>query len=93
MAALAHGGAIVTTVVSRQSSVVSQLPPLCDGENCLLIPPDDPHALATAIERAMASPELRAKIRAGARDLAQNFTWDKIARQHRALYQQIINNE
>jgi glycosyltransferase involved in cell wall biosynthesis len=37
----------------------------------------------------MASPELRAQIGAGARQLAQHFTWDKIARQHVELYRRI----
>jgi len=99
MAALAHGCAIVTTVGRRQEAGgrrreaggSQQLPPLRDGENCLLVPPDDPRALAEAIQRAMASPELRAKIGAGARALAQHFTWDKIVSQHIELYQRIAN--
>jgi glycosyltransferase involved in cell wall biosynthesis len=41
----------------------------------------------------MASPELRAKISAGARDLAQNFTWDKIAQQHFALYETVCSGD
>lgn len=96
MAALAHGCAIVTTAVSGQPSVVVgqrssvRLPELRNGENCLLVPPDDPRALADAIQRAMASADLRAKIGAGARALAQHFTWDKIARQHVELYEQVI---
>lgn len=89
MAALAHGMALVTTAVSRQPSAV-KLPELRDGENCLLVPPDDPRALADAIQRAMASAALRAKIGAGARALAQHFTWDKIAQQHVELYAQVI---
>ena len=94
MAALAHGCAIVTTQVkSEKLKVKSVLPELRDGENCLLIPPDDPGALVNAIQRAMASPELRAKISAGARDLAQNFTWDKIAQQHFALYETVCSGD
>jgi glycosyltransferase involved in cell wall biosynthesis len=63
---------------------------LRDGENCLLVPPADPRALADAIQRAIASPDLRAQIGAGARELAQHFTWDKIAQQHLEFYQQIL---
>jgi D-inositol-3-phosphate glycosyltransferase len=58
-------------------------------ENCLLVPPDDAHALAQAIARGAASPELRAKISAGARELSQAFTWDKITQQHLELYRQM----
>jgi glycosyltransferase involved in cell wall biosynthesis len=99
MAALAHGMSIVTTsrapdaksnrrVASGGSA--SQLPSIRDGENCILVPPDDPRTLADAIQRAAASPELRAKISAGALDLAQHFTWGKIASRHLELYQQML---
>jgi glycosyltransferase involved in cell wall biosynthesis len=103
MAALAHGCAIVTTTDDRRrtteekSSTISgqrsavRLPQLRDGENCLLVPPDDPRALADAILRAMASAQLRAKIGAGARELAQHFTWDTIAQQHLELYRRMVN--
>ncbi|MCX7838187.1 MAG: glycosyltransferase family 4 protein [Anaerolineae bacterium] len=77
-----------SSVIGHPSSV--RLPQLRDGENCLLVPPDDPRALADAIQRAMASAELRAKIGAGARALAQHFTWDKIAQQHLELYERAI---
>lgn len=98
MAALAHGMPIVTTVASRQLPITNyqspsssaKLPKLVDGQNCLLVPPADPPALADAIHRAAASPDLRARIGAGARELAQHFTWDKIAQQHLELYQQIL---
>ncbi len=94
MAVLAHGMAVVTTVNSRQSPVSSRrLPQLRDSENCLLVSPDDPRALANAIQQAAASPDLRARISAGARELARHFTWDKIAQQHLELYRQIANSE
>lgn len=94
MAALAHGMPIVTTQVKREKAKgKSILPELDDAENCLLVPPDDPRALADAIQRAIASPELRAKIGAGARALAQHFTWDKIAQRHLELYRRIANGE
>lgn len=91
MAALAHGCAIVTTAPFFVGAKhASPLPPLHDSENCLLAPPDDPPAIADAVRQLSASPELRAKIGAGARALAQHFTWDKIARQYFELYQQIV---
>jgi len=103
MAALAHGLAVVTTTprfpgvihpgTAHQGRGESPLPQLCDGENCLLVPPDDPTVLALAILRAAASPELRAKIGAGARKIAQRFTWDKIAQQHLELYQRVANRK
>lgn len=91
MAALAHGCAIVTTVVNAPASVVSKLPPLRDGENCMLIPPDAPPAIVSAVQRLMASRELREHIGAGAQKLAAHFTWDKIAQQHLELYERMAN--
>lgn len=87
MAALAHALAIVTTRLPSAAPLPdSPLPPLLDGENCLLVPPNDPAALAEAIRRALVSPELRARISRGACDLARHFTWDKIVEQHLELY-------
>ena len=62
------------------------LPALRDGENVIMVPPDDPRALADAISRVAAHPELRYKLSNGARELAAQFTWDKIAQQHLDLY-------
>ncbi len=73
-AALAHGCAIVTTTPRVP------IPELRDGENVLLVPPDDPESLAAAALRLHHDPALRQRIGAGARALAQQFTWDKIAR-------------
>ncbi len=67
------------------------LPRMVDGENCLLVRPDDPAALAQAIQRALDSPDLRTHISEGARALAQHFTWDKIVQQHLELYQYIAH--
>ena len=92
MAALAHAMPIVTTAgSSQQPASRTQLPNLQDAVNCLLVPPDDPHALAQAIQRAVTSPELRARISQGACELAQHFTWDKIVQQYLALLNELSN--
>ena len=80
MAALAHGKAVVTTRPRVR------LPDLVDGENCLLVAPDDASALAAAIRRVMAEPGLRARLEAGALDLSRQFTWDKIAARTAEVY-------
>jgi glycosyltransferase involved in cell wall biosynthesis len=99
MAALAHGLPIVTTLAPQSPLPSSErarvrvelpLPTLCDGENVLRVPPDDPRALAEAITRLIADSDLRARLNRGALELAQNFTWDKIATQHLALYDQLV---
>jgi glycogen synthase len=47
---------------------------LRDGENALVVPPDDPAALADAVERLAADEELRARLREGGRQTAQRYT-------------------
>ncbi len=73
-AALAHGCAIVSTT-PRVS-----LPELRDGENVLLVAPDDPAATGQAVLRLQQDAALRRQIGQGARKLAQQFTWAHIAR-------------
>ncbi len=103
MAALAHAMPIVTTALDDErrktkdeepiratNASPDTLPRLRDGENCLLVPPDDVPVLAQAIQRALGSTELRARLAAGAGSLAQHFTWDKIVRQHLELYPRIL---
>jgi glycosyltransferase involved in cell wall biosynthesis len=58
---LAYGKAIVATPVGGVPEI------LIDGENALLVPVNDPGALADAIERLLGSPELRARLGAAAR--------------------------
>jgi len=83
MAALAHGLPIVST--QPRVGVAS----LRDGQNILLVAPDDVTATAAAAERLIAAPELRARLRDGALELAQQFTWDSIATKTVQLYEQV----
>jgi glycosyltransferase involved in cell wall biosynthesis len=73
MAALAHGRPIVST------HPPVHLPELRDGENVLLVPPDDPDAVAAAMARLATNPALRQRLGEGAEALAREFTWDRIA--------------
>jgi len=48
---------------------------LADGENCLIYEPaDDPIALAEAVRRLAAQPDLRDRVRAGGRETAARFS-------------------
>jgi glycosyltransferase involved in cell wall biosynthesis len=106
MAALAHGKAIVTTKNDegrrtkdgrrktddeRQRTHGVLLPELRDGENVVLVPPEDAGAIVNAVNRVAASPELRAKLERGALQAAQFFTWDAIADAHLALYRDLLS--
>jgi N-acetylglucosaminyl-diphospho-decaprenol L-rhamnosyltransferase len=85
LAALEHGLPIVTTEPKVEHQVPGW-PVLVDGENALLVPPGDASALAGAMERVARSPELRERLSAGARELAEFFDWGHIARKHLELY-------
>ena len=99
MAALAHGVPVVTTTDDRRpttdelsdahgsSFIVHRLE---DGQNVLLIPTDDAAALALMIERLAGDPALRARLGAGGRALAAQFSWERIAEQHEQLYTQLL---
>jgi glycosyltransferase involved in cell wall biosynthesis len=82
-AALAHGVPILTT----QPCV--PLPELANRENVLLVPPEDPQALAGAIGQLAADPDLRHRLGAGARILSERFRWDRIAAETLDLYRAI----
>jgi glycosyltransferase involved in cell wall biosynthesis len=72
--------------------VASDLPVLRevleDGREALLVPPDDIEAWAAAIERLLASPELRQRLsRSAHQKFMRQFTWQARARKmlHGAL--------
>jgi phosphatidyl-myo-inositol dimannoside synthase len=52
-----------------------------DGETGLLVQPEDPMALATALERLHGDSSLRTRLAAGARAHAQASSWEKVARE------------
>ncbi len=83
-ACLAHGRAVVTT------HPAVPLPEVRDGENMVLVPPRDPQALAEAVRRLWRNPALRARLEAGARALAADFSWDRIARRTVALVGRVM---
>jgi glycosyltransferase involved in cell wall biosynthesis len=87
MAALIHGLPIVTTRPNAHPSPL--LPSLRDGQNMLLVPPDDAAALAEAIARLADSPELRQRLGQGAKEMSKAFGWDSIAEKTLEVYHAI----
>lgn len=70
--AMAAGLPCITTAMGTASAVTDQ-----EG---VLIEPGDVDALAAAIARLAADPELRRELGGNARACAQEFTWDKVGR-------------
>lgn len=71
---MASGRPIVATDLPALREV------LRDGENALLVPPDDAAALETGLKRLLADDPLAARIAAQARRDAEMYTWDRRAR-------------
>jgi glycosyltransferase involved in cell wall biosynthesis len=84
MAVLAHGRPLITTQPATPT------PELVHGQNCWLVPANDEGALAPAIEQLLAEPARRQSLGQNAAHLADLFTWDKIAVQTAAFYQQLL---
>jgi glycosyltransferase involved in cell wall biosynthesis len=64
--AMAHGLPVVATALGGQGSY------LRDGENALVVPVDDPDAVAAAVRRLHGEPGLRERLRAGGRTTAED---------------------
>ena len=73
MAVLAHGRPLIT------SHPLSPAPELIHGENCWLVPATAEPQLTQAIQQLLDNASLRTKLGQGAAQVADLFTWDKIA--------------
>jgi glycosyltransferase involved in cell wall biosynthesis len=82
--AMARGRAVVATPVGGTPEVVA------DGETGVLVPPRDPRALAEAIGRLLADPELRGRMgRAGRERVAQRFSEEAMTRRTLEIYDEL----
>jgi glycosyltransferase involved in cell wall biosynthesis len=70
--------------------VASDLPSirevLRDGVNAMLVPPGDPGALASAIDRLLTDPGLAARLARAALDDVPKYSWDRRAELLEALF-------
>ena len=84
--AMSCGVAVVATTGGALPEVVGT-----DGETGLLVPPDDPGALAGAIARLLDDPELRARLGAAGRErVVSRFTWQVTAAGTAACYEAVL---
>jgi glycosyltransferase involved in cell wall biosynthesis len=82
--AMAAGKALAASRVGGIPEMVE------DGESGLLVPPEDAGALAAAIRRLAADPDLRRHLEAGAERRAQDFTWRAIAARYIEIYESLV---
>ncbi len=83
MEAAAMGLCIVTTNVGELSYLWQ------DGEDALLVPPDDPDAMAAAVRRLLTEPDLAARLSHNARRKAEQFDWETILPQWERLLTEV----
>jgi glycosyltransferase involved in cell wall biosynthesis len=87
--AMACGVAVVATTGGALPEVVGE-----SGETGLLVTPDDPGELASAIARLLDDPELRARLGAAGRERVINrFTWQVTAAGTAACYRALLAGE
>lgn len=61
-----------------------------DGENALLVPPDDEHALAAALTRLAGDKELAGRLAVGARAQAERHAWETVAARYESVYRRVL---
>ena len=82
--AMAAGCPVVATAIEGFAAL------LTDGVDGLLVPPRDPAALATALDRVLADPPLVAALTARAAVMVQQYAWPQVAQQVLAVYERLL---
>ncbi|CAG0934587.1 Alpha-monoglucosyldiacylglycerol synthase [Thermoflexales bacterium] len=82
-AAMAHGRAIVTTEPPQPIGGLQH------EESVLYVPPRDPQALATAVQRVLQDEVLRDRLQSSVNQAAKLYTWDRIAAQTLDVFKQV----
>jgi glycosyltransferase involved in cell wall biosynthesis len=81
--ALAAGLCVVTTDVGGIGDLVAQ------GRDALLVPPDDPAAMAAAVHQVRGNEHLAETLRAGARETARAHDWSVVLPRWERLFQAV----
>ena len=85
--AWAFGLPVITTVPPAKE------PDIQDGVNCLLVEKSSPQVWVAAIERVLQEPKLREQLCAGSRATAEHFSWERLAKLHIEIYNQLLNEK
>jgi len=76
--------------------IATDLPGLADlvrpGTTGLLVPPEEPETLASALNRLFTDDELVRRMGQAARQVVQQFDWRNIAQRHIALYESLLGS-
>jgi len=84
--AMATGLAVIATNVAGSQELIR------DGENGLLVPPRDAHALRSALLRLIDDEQLRLRLANAAREsVVRRQSWENVARQYLDLSEKVIS--
>ncbi|MEM7586481.1 MAG: glycosyltransferase family 4 protein [Acidobacteriota bacterium] len=84
--ALSLGVPVVATRVGALPEMLQ------DEDSALLVPPESPGELASALTRALGDPELRQHLAEGGREIATAHSWPSIAEQTERLFLGIVES-
>jgi glycosyltransferase involved in cell wall biosynthesis len=71
---------------------VGGIPELLGGQTGLLVPPEDPQALANAMA-SLSSPAFRATVAAGNQEVVGRFSLERCAQRFTAIYRELLDEE
>jgi glycosyltransferase involved in cell wall biosynthesis len=83
--AMAVGLSIVGTLSGGPEEIVG------NSGAAILVPPNDPRALGSAIIRVLEDDELSSALKEAARERAEHFSLDKMLDRYDSLYQRVLN--
>ncbi len=84
MAALAHGLPIISTYPQVE------IDEIVEGENMVLVPPDDVQTLVNKVVKLSVLPSLRRRLAQGAAKLSRLFSWGSIAERTIEVYEEVL---
>lgn len=82
--AFALGKPVIGTSIPAMKGLIP------NGIAGLKVPPEDPEALANAIESLLTDPDMRSRMAKGALQIGKEFRWDKIAEAQERFYLETV---
>ena len=83
---LSCGKPLITTEVEGAREMVQ------DGVHGMIVPRENPEALAQAMQYLISQPELRREMGRRAREhVMANFTWEQAARKYKQIYSNLLH--
>jgi len=62
-----------------------------DGQDALLVPPDDPEAMVRAVRRALTEPGLSEHLSRNARRKVEDFDWGTVLSRWESLFMEVLD--